>query len=182
MFEYLKGNVVSIKKDFIVLDVRGIGFKIYYSDTSFFSLNNEYTIAIYYYVKEDDRSIYGFINEDERDLFLKLISVKGVGPKTAFNMLRSTDYSLIIKAIGSNDSEYLKGVGSIGIKISSQIVLELYNKYKENIKYDPILSESYNALRNFGFSNKEINYAFKNIKDYSNSDECVSKCLKVLAK
>ena len=99
MISFLKGIVESISYDYIEVDVSGVGYLVYVSSPDCYSLYQPVKIPTYMQVKEDDMVLYGFVNREEKELFLKLISVKGVGPKSAISMLSKASPDSIIQAI-----------------------------------------------------------------------------------
>ena len=99
MYEYIKGKIVNQESNYIVLDNNGIGYLVYVSNPYSFEMDKEYTVYIYQCVREDENSLYGFKTKEEKDLFLKLIDVKGLGPKMALPMLATGSISGIIDAI-----------------------------------------------------------------------------------
>ena len=112
-------------------------------------------------VKEDDISLYGFENEEELNLFVKLINVNGLGPKTAINILTYSNYSSLITSIQLGDIDYIKRLPGIGAKTASQIILDLKGKLvdaqvekKEDLnRFNDVVS----ALKSLGYKNSEIN-------------------------
>lgn len=184
MIEYLEGKIISIDKSFIVLDLKGIGIKIYHTNPLFFKLNNFYKIDVFIYVKEDDKDCYGFNNLEEKELFINLISVKGIGPKTSFNMIRNSGKDLIIEAIVYKDVDYLKKLNGIGIKLANQIILDIYDKYKNyKIIHNSIKKDVYDALVNLNINSKDINYVLENLNpNIINSDIALKEALKLLNK
>ena len=99
MIAFIKGCVVSYTTDSVVLDHNGMGWQISYPHCDKISLNQEITIHTYMHISENDMSLYGFESDQEKQLFLRLISVKGLGPKTAMNMLGRAGSSSIIQML-----------------------------------------------------------------------------------
>ena len=99
MYEYIKGIVTNVESSYIVLENNGIGYLIYTANPYSFNLEEEYKIYIYQVVKEDELSLYGFKEKEEKDLFLKLIEVKGLGPRMAMPMLATGSINGINDAI-----------------------------------------------------------------------------------
>lgn len=187
MIGFLRGRVDEINVDSIVLDVNGVGYEIVISDPSKFSLYQETIVYTYLKLSENDVCLYGFILKEEKELFLKLISVKGIGPKSAISMLSKSSYSSIIEAIEVSNINYLKKLPGIGPKAAQQIILDLKGHLRvnesESIKDDPILKEVKAALKGFGFKVSEIDGVLKNI-DYKELklDEIIIKALQLLNK
>lgn len=131
MYSYIKGTIVEIGFDYIVLDNQGIGYKIYVSNPYEFKQNQERMVYVYQQVKEDDLLLYGFKDRDYKNMFLKLITVKGIGCKTAIGMLAAGDIDAIIGAINNDNVAYLKKIPGIGPKAAKQIILDLQGKFKD---------------------------------------------------
>jgi len=180
MIESLYGKVLKICKDYIVLDVLGIGIKVYCSNPLFYNTEEKYFIECYALLKENEIDVYGFIDKDQKLLFLQLIKVSGVGPKTAFNMLKSSSIEQIVNSINYNDVDYLKGIGGIGIKTAKQLILELNGKIKINtLNENKAIYDTRIALKSLGFKNSEIDACFLKLKkNYDTSDECLKDCLR----
>jgi Holliday junction DNA helicase RuvA len=129
------------------------------------TLEEEMRIYTYLSISENDMRLYGFSSEEEKQLFLKLISVKGLGPKTAMNMLSKKGYTEIIKAIENGDVKFLKSVPGVGPKAASQIILDLKGKLvdvsakdrKEELPQE--IQDAAEALKSFGYKQGEIQKA-----------------------
>lgn len=171
MFSYIKGKLVSKLVNYIIVEVGGIGFKIFMSTSSISKLNENEEVKIHTYmqVKEDDISLYGFITSEELRMFELLISVSGIGAKSAITMLSSITPSSFALAIISNDIKSLTKIPGIGNKTAQRIVLELKDKLKTEesisndneeiivaIKDDNKSSEAVQALKVLGYTNSEI--------------------------
>lgn len=171
MFSYIKGKLVSKLVNYIIVEVGGIGFKIFMSTSSISKLNENEEVKIHTYmqVKEDDISLYGFITSEELRMFELLISVSGIGAKSAITMLSSITPSSFALAIISNDIKSLTKIPGIGNKTAQRIVLELKDKLKTEesisndneeiiiaIKDDNKSSEAIQALKVLGYTNSEI--------------------------
>ena len=108
MYSYIKGIVVEIMPSYIVIDNNDIGYKVFVPNPFFYKENEQYKIYIYEHIREDEHSLYGFNDIEERDLFLKLIDVKGLGPKMALPILATGSISGIVDAINRENILYLK--------------------------------------------------------------------------
>ena len=129
MYSYIKGIIVDLAKDYIVIDNNGIGYMLYVSNPYQFTKGKEYLVYVYQQVKEDGILLFGFKTKEEKELFLKLILVKGIGCKTAIGILATGDVNAIISAIESKNIAYLKRIPGIGPKAAQQIVLDLQGKF-----------------------------------------------------
>ena len=128
MYDYIKGTITCLKNNAIVLDNNGIGYLIYVSNPYSFEVGKEYKVFVYQKIAEDENSLYGFKTVEEKDLFLKLISVKGLGCKMALPILAVGSINGIMDAIERENVLYLKKFPKIGDKLAKQIVLDLKGK------------------------------------------------------
>lgn len=152
MFYYLKGTVVHTFENFAVLDIGGIGFKIYSSLSSLSKItqNNNYIFYTYTNIREDAFDIYGFITQEELNFFEMLLSVSGVGPKAALAVLSALSPSGAAKAVLTNDAKAISAAQGVGIKTAQRIILELQSK----ISGDDLLQ---NVSENDNFLNLSAN-------------------------
>lgn len=161
MYSYILGRVVLQYSNSIVLDNNGIGYLVNVANPYSFEIDKEYKVYIYQQIKEDDNSLYGFKSEEEKDLFLKLISVKGIGPKMALPMLATGSINGIVDAIERENILYLKKFPKIGEKLAKQIVLDLKGKLEfigVGISDDQVETENElkEVLLGLGYKEKEI--------------------------
>ena len=184
MYNYIIGKVSLIRGDYIVLENYGIGYQIKVPNPFNLKLNEDYKIFTYLHIRDDLRELYGFTTNEERDLFLKLISVKGIGPKGGLAIIASDSIDKVISAIASKNANYLQRFPGIGPKASQQIVLDLYGKVDFNSSQadDPKTSIIKDALKSMGYSNQEIKRIQKVIIDNLDKDnnEILKLCLKNL--
>lgn len=179
MISYIKGRLEIKSKDYIVVDVGGIGYKIFMSDTSISELEKGKDVKIFTYmrVREDDISLYGFLNNEELVTFELLISVGGVGAKSAITILSNITPSKFALAVITNDVNTLKKLPGIGAKTAARIILELKDKMKteqsieenknEEIKEAIVLDNKANdaveALCVLGYTRKDVEKVLSNI-------------------
>lgn len=165
MIAFVKGLVQSYTIDSVVIDHNGFGLEMSYPHTDTLSLNKEVLIYTYLHIFEGGMHLYGFESQQEKELFLRLISVKGLGPKTAMNMLSKAGYHAIVKAIETQDVAVLKKMPGIGAKSASQIVLDLKGKLVEtpvtskvetNTKYPKEIQDAIEGLKNLGYKQAEL--------------------------
>ena len=128
MYGYIIGTVTEIEASYIILENNKIGYIIYVPNPYSFTLNNEYKVYVYTQIKEDEHLLYGFKESSEKELFLKLIGVKGLGPKMAIPMLATGSETGIMDAIERENILYLKKFPKIGDKVARQIILDLKGK------------------------------------------------------
>ena len=182
MLAYIKGSLEMKNKNYIVIDVGGLGYKIFMSENAINSLGEIGKIIkvhTYYRVREDDISIYGFKTQEELRMFELLISVSGVGAKSALVMLSCIEPSEFAIAVISNNVKLLTQVPGIGPKSAQRIILELKDKLKaeqseldeeklENKKLNSIkvsenIQEATSGLMVLGYARKDIEKAFKHL-------------------
>ncbi len=137
MYAYIVGKVDSFGDGFIVVEAGGIGYYVNVSNSTvakFGKVGEMVKLYTYLAVREDDMSLYGFYSQDEKKMFLRLITVSGVGPKMAISILSASDISTLTTCIISGDSKTLSKVKGIGKKTAERIIVEL----KENIGDDGV--------------------------------------------
>ncbi len=204
MLAYIKGEIASKNLGYIVMDVGGLGYKIFMSDKSIENvgkIGEKVTVHTYYRVMEDDISIFGFKTKEELRMFELLISVSGVGAKSAITMLSSIEPSDFAIAIVSDDVNTLKKIPGVGLKTAQRIILELKDKIKKeqtiseltdiantkdierNIKNkNANLEEMKTALQVLGYSRKDIDVVSSKIKNEDlGLEELIKEALKLLA-
>lgn len=199
MFAYLKGLYESRTMDYIVLDVNNIGYKIFMSENSMKKIGEiGTTIKVHTYVKvrEDDVSIYGFALQEELRMFELLISVSGIGAKSAITILSNIEPSSFAAAVVSDDVNVLKKLPGIGAKSAQRIILELKDKLKSTANVDTEsntnivttnnnenIEDMMSALQVLGYSRKDIENIIPklNITDES-LEVLIKKALSLLSK
>lgn len=196
MIAYLKGKLVIKSVDYIVIDVQGIGYKVYMSKTAIDKLEEEKEIKVYTYLKvrEDDISLFGFNTLEELHMFELLISVGGIGAKSAIAILSNITPSKFALAVITSDVNTLKKLQGIGPKIAQRIILELKDKIKteeaienqentikqeEQIQED--MEELIQALQVLGYRRYEINNILPKIKEETLEDR-IKEALRYLAR
>lgn len=179
---YIKGIVVEIDSNYIVIDNNGIGYEIYTPNPYSFKENEEYKVYIYEYYREDEHTLYGFKNKDEKELFLKLINVKGLGCKMALPMLALGSTTGIEDAIERENVLYLKKFPKIGDKVARQIILDLKGKLVNNSKPIEDNSELVEALKSLGYKVPDINKVLPNVDKSKNIGEQIKDALKLMLK
>ena len=138
MYSYIKGVITIIDTSYIVLENNGIGYMIYVANPYSYKENEEVIIYLYQQIREDENTLYGFKTKDDKDLFLKLISVKGLGCKMALPMLSGDNKDAILDAIDTGNVSYLKKFPKIGDKVARQIILDLKGKLASDDKKDSL--------------------------------------------
>lgn len=173
MIAFLRGKLASKAYDYVVLDVSGVGYKIMLSGQSVSRLpeiGTEIQLLTKMIVKEDDVALYGFQNATEQNVFERLISVSGIGPKAALSILSSYSAEEVIEIIASQDSVRMQKAPGIGKKTASRIILELKDVFAQVggdlSSQTPSASTSAlqgarEALLSMGFTSAEIDLALK---------------------
>ena len=128
MFDYIKGTVSKTLANYVVIDCCGVGYKIYTPNPYKFKEGVQDIAYVYHLIREDEEALYGFKSEEEREVFLRLISVKGLGPKMAMPILATGSINGIVDAIDRENILYLKKFPKIGEKLARQIILDLKGK------------------------------------------------------
>ena len=199
MISYIKGRLEIKSKDYIVVDVGGIGYKIFMSETAINELEKGTEVKVFTYmrVREDDISLYGFLNNEELVTFELLISVGGVGAKSAITILSNITPSKFALAVITNDVNTLKKLPGIGAKTAARIILELKDKMKteqsieenknEEIKEAIVLDNKANdaveALCVLGYTRKDVEKVLSNIDaNKLTVEEIIKQGLKYLGK
>ena len=185
MYGYIKGTIKDVESNYIIIDNNDIGYLIYVPNPYYYKLDETYTIYTYSYIREDEYSLYGFINKEELKLFLKLISVKGLGPKMALPMLATGSINGIVDAIDRENILYLKKFPKIGDKVAKQIILDLKGKLSSN--QNSILDTTNNdeltdALVALGYKQADIKRIIKNISPDLTIENQIKEALKLLLK
>ena len=183
MYAYIRAFIKDLESDYIVLDNNGIGYLIYTASPYSFEIDKEYTVYLYQYVREDEITLYGFKSLDEKNLFLKLISVKGVGCKMALPMLATGSTEGIIDAIDRENILYLKKFPKIGDKVARQIILDLKGKLAKSDEVNTQVSdELVEALKSLGYKQADINKVVKKIDSNIDIEIQIKEALKLLLK
>ena len=183
MYAYIKGIIIEINSNYIVLDNNGIGYMIYVSNPYSYKINNEYIIHIYQHIREDENSLYGFKTIDDKELFMKLISVKGLGAKMAIPMLSGDNKDDIYEAIENGNINYLKKFTKIGDKVARQIILDLKGKLTtDNNSNKDNFIELTETLKSLGYKAPDIKKILPSIDIGKSLEEQVKDALKLLLK
>ena len=184
MYAYIEGIIKEIEGNYVVLDNNGIGYQIYTPNPYAFNIDEKYKIYLYQLIREDENSLYGFKNKEEKDLFLKLIEVKGLGCKMALPMLATGSINGIVDAIERENILYLKKFPKIGDKVARQIILDLKGKLVsgEKVVNNKDFSELTEALKSLGYKASDINKILPNIKSEENVEEQIKEALRLLLK
>lgn len=183
MYAYIKGIVTKVESNYIVLENNGIGYLIHTPNPYSFNLEEEYTVYIYQNVKEDELTLYGFKLSEEKDLFLKLIEVKGLGCKMALPIIATGSIAGIIDAIERENILYLKKFPKIGDKVAKQIILDLKGKLeKSDIINNNTNDELIEVLKGLGYKSSDIMRVINKVNQQESLENQIKEALKLLLK
>ena len=209
MLAYIKGKLEMKMTEYVVIDVGGLGYKVFMSEAGIEKLGNigdTVKVHTYYRVREDDISVFGFNTLEELKMFELLLGVSGVGAKTALTMLTTCTPSEFALAVVTEDIKTLTSIPGIGPKSAKRIVLELKDKIKKEQEVEAIkeeidkkqeidnkkidikevrekVNEAIAALQVLGYNKKEIEKAFEKV-DYKelSTEEIIKKGLNLLGR
>ncbi|AVL00254.1 Holliday junction branch migration protein RuvA [Pediococcus inopinatus] len=196
MYEYLIGYVTQITPEFLVLEVQGVGYKLFVGNPYRYEIDKNKLVKIFVHeaVSETEISLYGLYDAEDKELFEKLILVKGIGPKSALAILANEDHSGLVNAINQDDVAYLKKFPKIGPKAAQQIILDLKGKMTllSSSSTEPVvqpianrnLADALDALSALGYSSKVIAKIKPELEDQESmtTDHYLSFGLKLLMK
>lgn len=201
MIARLSGKLVSKTLDNIIIDVGGIGYEVYVPLSTFYTLpeeDNSICLLIYTHVKEDALKLFGFLTTREKQLFIKLITVSGIGPKLGLNILSGIESGELITAVMNDDATRLCAIPGVGKKMAGRMILELKDKLKvveqtgdadkgiiekKDLLYDDVLS----ALINLGYKKNNVENKLSTLEIESEKkdwtfEELLKTGLKLLSK
>ncbi|MCF0106098.1 MAG: Holliday junction branch migration protein RuvA [Holdemanella sp.] len=188
MIAFISGIVRIIRKETIVIDVQGVGYEVYVGSAYSFKQQDEVFLYTYQHVREDAILLFGFKKEEDYEVFMRLINVKGIGPKMALNMLTACPGKEMIEAIENDDIKRLKALPGIGAKTAGQIVLDLKGKLvsvetSSSTAENPVWKECQEALVSLGYKAAQLSGIKKELagKDL-NLDDMLRQALILLAK
>ncbi|HEU5114856.1 MAG TPA: Holliday junction branch migration protein RuvA [Candidatus Paceibacterota bacterium] len=189
MITHIKGTVIAKEERSIVVDTHGLGYKVFVTGAAIDKAREGAEISLWTYlaVREDAHTLFGFLSKDELDFFELLISVSGIGPKTALGILNVSSVTNIRKAVSTGDTSHLTKVSGVGSKIANKIVLELKGKLGAEYAGEGISLrdevDALEALKALGYGHKEAREALKEIDPtITDTGERVKKALKALGK
>lgn len=186
MINYLRGKIKLIKAGFLVLEVSGIGHRVTISPELAVKENENIELYVHEHIKEDSDDFYGFKSWEELELFERLISVNGVGPKAGMSIMSSSKPDKIINSIISDDLSFFTGISGIGKKVAAKIILDLKSKLSgldgSSIIYSgEDTNDVLDALVSLGYKKSEVIQIVSSIPDEIKKDqEKIRWCLKAL--
>lgn len=172
MYNYIIGKVVCIADKYIVLENNNIGYKIFVPRSNIMSVNKEYKIFLYNHIRQEEYSLYGFHSSKELDFFLKLLNIKGLGPKVGLSFLSIYSLEEIIIAINNEDITFLRNIPKVGDKLARQIILDLKGKLStiDNKMYEEVTK----VLVTLGYNMNSI----KSIYNVINKEDAIEQQVK----
>jgi Holliday junction DNA helicase RuvA len=200
MYEYLKGYVTFVSPYYVVLEVQGVGFQLQVANPYRYTESTTDIVKIFVYqaVRDSDITLFGFYDLDEKQIFQKLISVSGIGPKSGLAILANSDHSGLIHAIMNDDVSYLTKFPGVGKKTAQQIILDLKGKLGDleqtkaqtgqtaielgNADNVSELNDALAALSALGYSQREVKAITKPLTDFKaqTTDEYLREGLRLL--
>ena len=186
MIASLKGLLIHQDLDYVIVEVNGLGYKVFVAKPENFKLNDPVFLHTHHNIREDGQELYGFLDIDSLRLFERLISVKGVGCKTANTIFTKSKNEDLIHAIETSNIDYLRSMPGIGAKTAQQIILDLKGKLVETdnnkVETNDHLQELFGALKQLGYKSSEIAFLNKALKEFEmlSIDQLLKKALVLL--
>ena len=184
MYAYIFGKLTEIKPSYIVVENHGVGYLIISPNPYSYHINDEVKIYTHHYVREDIDNLYGFISLESKELFIRLIGVSGIGPKSALSILATDQIHETILAIEEGNVKYLMKFPGIGLKSAQQIILDLKGKLIQD--EDELIPTSKNdvedALNALGYSKTEIRKVMKKLDHDQAVEVMIKQALQMLIK
>lgn len=162
MIRQIQGKVLSTNLTSAIIDVAGFGIEVRMSNPGALPTGSSAVLATHLAVKQDGMDLYGFADEKDRDFFELILSVSGVGPKTALNVLKRASREALVGAIGSRDLNYLTKIVGLGKKSAEKMLVELVDKVGESAHSDQD-SEVFDTLVALGYTEREARKAVQDI-------------------
>jgi len=193
MFYFLKGIIATKDKNFVVLEVAGVGYEIYVGKTFLdkLKINEEVKIFVYLYLKQDSWDLYGFEKESELKYFKTLNNITRIGPKIALKILSLVKIENLERAVLDNDINFLTEVSGIGKKNAQRIILELKEKIstrdgstesgKDSADDNKERKTMFEALKKLGYSQEQIKEVVGKIKHDLPLEEKIREAIKILS-
>ncbi|HEX8750624.1 MAG TPA: Holliday junction branch migration protein RuvA [Nitrospira sp.] len=201
MIALLTGRLAFKAPTHLALDVQGVGYEIFIPLSTYYNLpnlNDSLSLSIHTHVREDAIQLFGFSTQQEKDAFVLLMTVSGIGPKSALGILSALPVSDLVSAIQSGDVEKLETVPGIGKKSAGRLVLELKDKLTKlhpalapaadmtTQGQDKIFEDALSALTNLGYRASDAKEALKRIRKVRSGtpslQELIRETLKELAR
>jgi len=203
MIARIDGILIEKTPAYIIVEAMGIGYEVIVPLTTFYELpesNQRVVLKIHTHIREDAMTLFGFLTQKEKDVFQLLITVTGIGPKLAINILSGTDFSELVSSIAQGDLSRLIRIPGVGKKTAERIIFDLrdkkiiglFNEWGEEVSREPenvrlIKEDALSALVNLGYKQQRINDVLEQVlrdteEEISSLDVVLKKSLKILAK
>ncbi|MCX0399326.1 Holliday junction branch migration protein RuvA [Clostridium perfringens] len=199
MYEYIRGQFQGISKDYVVIELNNIGYKIFTSGNTMSNMpkvGDEVLLYLEQIVREDFIGLYGFITREELEMFKLLLSINGVGAKAALSLLSISTVNNLKYAIMMGDEKHITRAPGIGKKTAQRIILELKDKLKadeltseegqlieginDNSDYSFNINETLSALMALGYTEKEAQKALEKVDKTLSIENMIKESLKLL--
>ncbi len=198
MYEFIQGNLVEKEVTKAVVEAGGIGYRISIPLSTYSKLPAEkkgVVLHLSHVVREDSETLYGFLSREERDLFEVLMTISGIGPKTALAVIGHVDFGTFQRAITSGDTRLLSKIPGIGKKTAERLVIEMRDKFNKGLKRgksggvsvptnlggDPLVGDALSALVNLGYApaeaHKALSAALEEKKDEADLGRLITAAL-----
>lgn len=182
MIGYIKGIIKIIESNYVIIDNNGIGYIIYVANPYSYNIDDEDVIYTYNVINENENSLYGFKTLEEKNLFLKLTSVKGLGPKTALPMFATGSIAGICDAIERENVLYLKKFPKVGDKLAKQMILDLKGKISGVKVEKNDNDELIEVLESLGYKMVDIKRILPNVNKDNKIEDQIKEALKLMLK
>jgi len=189
MLSFIRGKIKNKGDNFVILERNDLGYKIFVNEKVLAELSDGEDAEFYLYqnIREDADDLFGFVSFEELRLFEKLISVNGVGPRTALNIFATYSVEQILSAISNQQADVLTEVSGLGKKTAERIVLELKNKIEyigeAIVESEAINNDALEALINLGYNKMQAREALNKVgKEIEDAGEQVKEALKLLGR
>ena len=183
MYNYIIGKITVIDSDSITIENNGIGYLIHTPNPYAFKEGEEYKVYLYQQIKEDEHLLSGFKSIGEKELFLKLINVKGLGPKMALPIIAMGSITGIADAINRENILYLKKFPKIGDKLARQMILDLKGKLQiTGESTESVSDEVYDALLALGYKDRDVKNVIGRVNKENSVEEQIKEALRLMIK
>ncbi len=182
MIDFIEGTIISNGSDHITIMTNGIGFKVFTPNPYVFKEGEIYRVYLYNHIREDEYSLYGFKTLEERELYLKLLNVKGLGPKVALPILATGSVNGVIDAIDRENILYLQKFPKVGEKLARQIILDLKGKLVSKPESQVVNEELVEVLESLGYKKPDIKKIVNDVDSSLPIENQIKEALKLLVR
>lgn len=184
MYAYIEGTISEIKPSHVIIENQGVGYLIITPNPYTYKVGEAIKIFTHHYVRQDIMNLYGFRSPESKDLFIRFLSVPGIGPKSALSLLATDQTHDLILAIEESNVKYLMKFPGIGMKSAQQIILDLKGKLvEEEMELIPThTSDVEDALSALGYSKTEIRKVMKKLDGDQPVEIMIKQALQLLIK